>query len=148
MFEKKIREIDSTVWKFHDFSITQIFREIDFWDSTSARSAIWTDLKALNFDFYAFLHPLKAEIRQKLKFRASKCVKITDFALLESPKLISCKIWVIQKSWNFHTVASKIFENLVTKSQCGSFMIYQSLRLYMKSIFGTLEVQKLQFLPL
>ena len=27
-----------------------------------------------------------------------------DFALLESQKLISCKIWVIEKSWNFHTV--------------------------------------------
>ena len=29
---------------------------------------------------------------------------MADFALLESPKLISRKIWVIEKSWNFHTV--------------------------------------------
>ena len=29
---------------------------------------------------------------------------MADFALLESPKLISRKIWVTEKSWNFHTV--------------------------------------------
>ena len=29
---------------------------------------------------------------------------MADFALLKSPKLISRKIWVIEKSWNFHTV--------------------------------------------
>ena len=33
-----------TVWKFHDFSITQILREINFWDSTGAKSAILTHL--------------------------------------------------------------------------------------------------------
>ena len=41
---------------------------------------------------------------QKSKFKASKCVEMADFALQESSKLISRKIWVIQKSWNFHTV--------------------------------------------
>ena len=30
--------------------------------------------------------------------------KMAVFALLESSKWISRKIWVIQKSWNFHTV--------------------------------------------
>ena len=29
---------------------------------------------------------------------------MADFALLETPKLISRKIWVIEKAWNFHTV--------------------------------------------
>ena len=38
-----------TVWKFHDFSITQILREINFGDSTSAKSAILTHLEVLNF---------------------------------------------------------------------------------------------------
>ena len=40
-----------TVWKFQDFTITQIFREINFGDSRSAKSAISTHLEALNFDF-------------------------------------------------------------------------------------------------
>ena len=38
-----------TVWKFHDFSITQILREINFVDSRSAKSAISTHLEAPNF---------------------------------------------------------------------------------------------------
>ena len=54
----------NTVWKFHDFYITQILREIKFWDSRSAKSAILTHLEALNSDFYAFLHFLKPEIYQ------------------------------------------------------------------------------------
>ena len=52
----------ATVWKFHNFAITQILREIKFEDSRSAKSAIFTHLEALNFDFYEFLHFLKAEI--------------------------------------------------------------------------------------
>ena len=55
------------MWKFHDFSITQILREIDFWDSRGAKSAIFAILEALKFDFYEFLHFLKAEIDQMKK---------------------------------------------------------------------------------
>ena len=40
-----------TVWRFQDFSITQILCEINFEDCKSAKSAILTHLKALNFDF-------------------------------------------------------------------------------------------------
>ena len=52
------------MWKFHNFSITQIFREIHLGDSRGAKYAILTYLEALNFDFYDFLHFLKAEIDQ------------------------------------------------------------------------------------
>ena len=34
----------STVWKFHDFSISQILREIKFGDSRSAKSANYTHI--------------------------------------------------------------------------------------------------------
>ena len=50
--------------KFHDFSITQILREINFGDFRGAKFAISTHLEALNFDFHEFLHFLKAEIYQ------------------------------------------------------------------------------------
>ena len=40
----------STVWKFQDFSVTQILREINFGDFRSAKYAILTHLEALNFD--------------------------------------------------------------------------------------------------
>ena len=53
-----------TVWKFYNFAITQILREIKHGDSTSAKSAIMTHLEVLNFAFYDILHFLKAEIYQ------------------------------------------------------------------------------------
>ena len=50
------------MYKFHNFSITQILREIYFGDSGSAKSAIITHLETLNFDYYEFLQFLEAEI--------------------------------------------------------------------------------------
>ena len=50
-----------TVWKFHDFQITQILREINFRDSRSAKFAIKTLLEAPNFDFDDYLHFMKTE---------------------------------------------------------------------------------------
>ena len=39
----------STVWKFQDFSITQILREINYWDSRIAKTDIFAILEAVNF---------------------------------------------------------------------------------------------------
>ena len=81
--------------KFHDFSLTQILREINFWDSRSTKSAILTHLEALYFDFNEFWHILKAEICLINKIQTSKSLKWQKMALsqlLDSPKLISRKI--------------------------------------------------------
>ena len=51
-------------------NITQILREINFRDSRSAKSAIFVIFKALNFDFYEFLHFLKAVIDQMKKIHS------------------------------------------------------------------------------
>ena len=67
------------MWKFQDFCITQILREINFWDSRSAKSAILTHLEALDFDFYGFLHFLRAEIYQKEKTQSPKNGKVGSF---------------------------------------------------------------------
>ena len=53
---------------------------------------------------------------QKSKFRATKCAKMADFALLESPSLISRKIWVIEKSCFFHTVLQEVSEVEIERS--------------------------------
>ena len=66
--------VEETVWKFQDFSVT-----------------------------HQILREIKFWRMQKL-YNCSKCVEIADFALLESPKVISSKIWVTKKSWNFHTI--------------------------------------------
>ena len=40
----------STLWKFHNFSISQILREINFGDSRSVKFANLTHLEALNLN--------------------------------------------------------------------------------------------------
>ena len=82
------------MWKFHDFTITQILCEINFGDSRSAKSAILTHLEALNFDFYGFLHFLKAEIHtfNKLRRPNIEFQKQAGLGLLDSAKLTSRKI--------------------------------------------------------
>ena len=54
----------TTVWKLHNFSITQILREIKIGKSRVLKSAILTHWKALNFDF-----------TKSAKFRARKMAK-------------------------------------------------------------------------
>ena len=61
-----------TVWKFQDFSITQVLGEIKFWDSRSAKFAISRHLEAQNFNFCGFLHFLKAVVDQSDKIQSSQ----------------------------------------------------------------------------
>ena len=56
----------NTVWKFHDFAITQILHELG--DSRSAKFAILAHLEALNLGGFLWIFAiLKAEIYLKIK---------------------------------------------------------------------------------
>ena len=50
--------------------LSQILREIKFWVSKNAKSAILTHLEDLNLSFHEFLHFLKAEIDQLNKIQS------------------------------------------------------------------------------
>ena len=50
--------------KWHNVETSLFFRHSDFWDSRIAKSAVSTQLEALNFDFYDFFHFLKAVFDQ------------------------------------------------------------------------------------
>ena len=71
--------MEGTVWKFHDYCIIQILREIRFEDFQSAKSATLPHLEALQFDYYEFLHFLKAEIYQMNKFHSHQNGKKRQF---------------------------------------------------------------------
>ena len=51
-----------TMGKYHDFSATQILREINYGVCRSVKSAISTHFEALNLDIFEVLHFLKVEI--------------------------------------------------------------------------------------
>ena len=76
-----------TMWKFQDFSITQILREINFGDSGSVKSAILTHVEALNFDSHEFLHFLKTEIYQIKEIQSPKNCKTSSFRTFAFSKI-------------------------------------------------------------
>ena len=80
-----------TVWKFHDFSITQILCEIKIGESRVSKSAIFTHLEALNFDFFMnFCTFWKPQFTWLTRFRAPKMAKMCRF-----------RTYKFSKSW-FH----------------------------------------------
>ena len=112
---QKKPSIFCTVWKFHDFCITQILREINFEESRSAKSAILTHSRLRILILMHFCTFWRLQFTKWTKFTALKVAKTAIFALSESSKLISRKIWVIQKSWNCYTVPYCIFKDISMK---------------------------------
>ena len=137
----------------HSVKISGFFCHSDFsWNQ------IWRIKKFYNCRFYNFWG---SGFWYFGKYQTSNVEK-ADFAPVESQKLISHKIWVIEKLCNFHTVNVKRIcsyfkdSDLVwlnfkhcmqsTYIQCGNFMSFLSLGLYVKSMFLILEGIKLAIL--
>ena len=57
-----------TVWKFHDFPISEMLREINFGESRSSKSAIFAFFEGLNF------------------------VKLVNFSLQKAQKFVKIKV--------------------------------------------------------
>ena len=70
------------MWKLQDYSVIQILREINFGDSRSSKTAIFAILGAPNFVNLVNFSLQKVQKSIESKFKASKCVKMSDFALL------------------------------------------------------------------
>ena len=80
------------MWKFHDFSITQFLREINFGEPISSKTTIFANFVALHVvDLEIFSLQKVQRFIKKSKFGASNSVKMADFALLKSLKLIKRK---------------------------------------------------------
>ena len=56
-------KVSATVWKFQNFSVTQILREIIFRKSRSAKPAVFAILRAVNF-----VHLMKFSLQKLQKF--------------------------------------------------------------------------------
>ena len=79
-----------TVWKFQDFSVILILREINFGEFRSSQTAVFAILGALNFvDLGNFNLQIVQKLIKKSTFLASVRLKMAYFAF---PKLISRKM--------------------------------------------------------
>ena len=69
-----------TVWKFQNFSVPLILREINFEESSINEIAIFANLEALIFaNLVNFSSSKSAKIHKLDKIKASKCVKKAAF---------------------------------------------------------------------
>ena len=95
-----------------DFCIDHVLREINFVDSRSAKTTDFAILGALNF-----VHLVRLSLQKvQTKFRASKYVKMADFAFLESQELISRKSLSDRKIMKFPYCVLK--SNDIKKHEC------------------------------
>ena len=75
------------VWKFQNFSVSQILREIKVGQPEASQMVILKYLEALNFMFDKFLHLEKAEIDQKSKLRVFKIAQNSIFRTFRISKI-------------------------------------------------------------
>ena len=73
---------------------------------TVQKMLFWQILEALNFHCDGYFHILRVDFSKNQNSEPQKTKKKHIFNFLELPELISRKIWVTGKSWNFHTVKS------------------------------------------
>ena len=72
------------MYKLHDFSVIQILREINFRESRSSETAVFAIFEALSLvNLVNSRLPKVEKLKKKSKFRASKCVQMVDFPLLQ-----------------------------------------------------------------
>ena len=53
-----------------------------------------------------------SKVPKNSKFRADQIVKMAVLGASKRPKMILLKIWVAEKSWNFHLLQSQFFSGL------------------------------------
>ena len=75
------------MWKFQNFSVSQILREIKVGQPEASQMVILKYLEALNFMFDKFLHLEKAEIDQKSKLRVIKIAQNGIFRTFRISKI-------------------------------------------------------------
>ena len=86
-----------TMWIFQDFPVTQILREINFADASTSKNVDFCNSKGFEICFWKISAFKKCKIHKIQNQEPLNVLQLTmaDFALLESPKSISHKLWVI-----------------------------------------------------
>ena len=93
-----------TMWKFQDFSATQILREINFGYLKPQRTAILTIPAAVNFEFLGILAFSTVKFPKSQNSKLPKLVKWQLLTYWNQPRLISRKIRGAGKLLNLSTV--------------------------------------------
>ena len=105
-------------------SATQILREIIFGAFLSFKNSRFLQVLSLWILILVKFSLKKCKYSWKSKFRASKVVKMANFALLEYMKFISRKIWVVEIFWNLHTVRTSSVKTWIPRFYVKSILAF------------------------
>ena len=93
----KLRSVENEAFFGHsDVTWNQCLRSYKFYN------AIFCNLGDYILVFWWISNFIKCKNSKKSKFRTSNCVKMAIFEVPDLPTLVSRKIWVIEKLWNFY----------------------------------------------
>ena len=94
----KLAKKTSQCGNFMIYQSLRFFREINFWDSLRSKYAILTHFEALYLYILNFCTTWRLKFTKLAKFWAQLLQKTAVIYLQDSPKLISRKIWVTNKT--------------------------------------------------
>ena len=100
----------NTVWNFQAFSVTQILLKSILEILRVLKNTIFLWFLRLWILTFGQFQPSKSAKTPKSKNSETLNVLMADFARRDYLKLISRKIWVMEKCWNFHTVNFKLMK--------------------------------------
>ena len=127
------------MWKFQEFAIIQILREINCEHCRSAKSAIITHLQALNFEFDEFLHFLKVAIYQISKIQSSKNDKNSSFRASRFSKISVTENFHNMnsrfKSWWYFNFPSQSKQKSTFLQACVKNLFSKSYQIEMRKLF-------------
>ena len=66
--------VENTMWKFRDFTVTWILREINFGECRNSKNTVFAILGTL-----IFVNLVNIILKKVQKFRAARFVKMADF---------------------------------------------------------------------
>ena len=98
-----------TVWKLHDFSVTQILREINYEEPIISKTTIFANFVAVNVVNLAVI-----EMRKSMIFSATQILRefnfeVQDFLINKTIKSISLKIGLEEKFASITTLCVSNF---------------------------------------
>ena len=115
------------MFKFLNFSVTQILREFIFGESRSSKTASFAILGALKFVDLVNFSLQKVQKFIKIKYSEPFNLLKWQILRLDSPILISCKIWVTVQFCNFYIYCIPFHEFLAFFSKKKKDFSYSKL---------------------
>ena len=130
------------MWKFDNFSVTKIFREINFDDWKTSKSMILTNSDVLKLEFWKITASKGCENCPNWKLRGSKIVKLATFyEMIKSPIWFHIKTeWLKNFQFSTQLIFRKVNKVWKYKSVSGTHIL-REINLYTTQFLANSKMQ-------